>query len=217
MQNLAGKLIMLKNIANVIEAILFISGQAVPLSELKEKLSLTDNQLNEALEIIKNRFNEDSGINILFFNKKVQLGTNPKYADQVAAVCNPIREREMTRVLMETLAIIAYSQPITKGEVEDLRGVDCTYAVQSLYKLNLIQIVGRKDSIGKPQQFGTTDNFLKRFGLNELSDLPDYEILLDKLNNPVSGSTSLYAKRDEIIDEVPDFLAGEDVEIIKAD
>lgn len=208
---------MLKNIANVIEAILFISGQAVPLSELKEKLSLTDNQLNEALEIIKNRFNEDSGINILFFNKKVQLGTNPKYADQVAAVCNPIREREMTRVLMETLAIIAYSQPITKGEVEDLRGVDCTYAVQSLYKLNLIQIVGRKDSIGKPQQFGTTDNFLKRFGLNELSDLPDYEILLDKLNNPVSGSTSLYAKRDEIIDEVPDFLAGEDVEIIKAD
>lgn len=205
---------MSKNTANIIEAILFISGQAIPLDELKEKLSLSDKQLNDALNIVKQKFSDDSGIHLLTFNKKVQLGTNPIYADEVANVCNPIREREMTKVLMETLAIIAYGQPITKGEIEDLRGVDSTYAVQSLYKLNLIKVVGRKDSIGKPQLFGTTDNFLKRFGLNELNDMPDYDELLNKISNPATSTSELFSSDNSDIEQIPDFLAGEDVEVI---
>ena len=79
--------------------------------------------------------------------------------------------------MLETLAIVAYKQPVTRLDIEDIRSKDCTYAVQTLMNLGLIQVVGRKETIGKPLLFGTTDDFLKRFSISEISDLPDYETL----------------------------------------
>ena len=133
---------------------------------------------------------------------------------------NPIREKEWTKAMLETLAIIAYKQPITRLEVEEIRGVDCTYAVQNLSKLSMIKIVGRKDAIGKPLLFGTTDEFLKRFNLSGIDELPNYDKLLERITT-LSNATDVndfynsnrdmnYASSENGEDEVPEFLKDED-------
>ena len=94
---------------------------------------------------------------------------------------NPIKERALTKTALETVAIIAYQQPITRLEVENIRGVGCDYAIQLLLTHNLIEVVGRKDVVGKPLLFGTTDEFLKRFELQSLDDLPNYDELMAQI------------------------------------
>jgi len=140
--------------------------------------------------------------------------------DNVAEVLNPIREKELTKSMLETISIIAYKQPVTRLEVEDVRGVDCTYALQTLSRMKLIDVIGRKDAVGKPLLFGTTDEFLKRFSLSGLNDLPDYEELTDRIKTilPVGDSSqTLFAQiTDESFnlpeEELPDFLADEKVD-----
>ena len=170
-------------LSNSIEAILFVSGKAVEISFIKEKLEATDKQMNEAISELKAKYSGDSGIHLLQFNKKLQFASNPDLAKDVEAVLNPIRERELTNAMLETLAIVAYKQPVTRIEIEEIRAVDCTYSVQNLMKLGMIQVVGRKETIGKPLLFATTDEFLKRFSISDVTDLPDYQVLLDKLQN----------------------------------
>ena len=107
---------------------------------------------------------------------------------------------------MQVLAIIAYKQPVTRVEIEDLRGVGADYVLAMLTKLNLIDVVGRKDTLGRPLLYGTTDEFLKKFGLNSLEDLPDYEELMRKIRDNFDKyykSASLYRER-EIDSEVPE-------------
>jgi len=169
-------------LANVIESILFVAGNAIEEKDICEKLEISTEQLAQAIDILIDRFSGESGINLLRFNGKLQFASNSNYVNEVSVVLNPIREKELTKAMLETLAIIAYKQPITRIEIEEMRGVDCTYAVSNLSKLNMIQIVGRKDSIGKPLLFGTTDEFLKRFDLLSVEQLPKYEDLIDRLN-----------------------------------
>lgn len=204
-------------LSNKIESILFVSGKAVEESILKEKLAVSDSEFREAIEQLKARFGGDSGIQLLRFNKKLQFATNPDYAKDVEAVLNPIKEKELTNAMLETLAIIAYKQPVTRIEIEEIRSVDCTYAVQNLMRLGLIEVVGRKETIGKPLLFATTDDFLKRFSISNISDLPDYESLLNKLQEITTGKTegeSVEPMFDEV-EEVPDFLVGEKVDKIE--
>ena len=117
----------------------------------------------------------------MIFNKKLQLSSNPEYKDYVSSVLNPIKEREFTRTILECSAIIAYKQPITKGELENLRGLNCDYAIHTLLDLKMIEPVGRKDAVGRPILYATTDNFLKRFKLNSIEDLPDYDTLMESI------------------------------------
>ncbi|MCH5156919.1 MAG: SMC-Scp complex subunit ScpB [Clostridiales bacterium] len=200
-------------LSNQIEAVLFVSGKAVEEKFLKEKLNATDKQFTEAVSELLAKFNGDSGINLLRFNKKLQFATNPTYVKEVEAVLNPIKEKELTNAMLETLAIIAYKQPVTRIEIEEIRSVDCTYSVQNLMRLGLIECVGRKETIGKPLLFATTDDFLKRFSISDVSDLPDYETLLDKLQQ-ITSTVSVEVVEKPMFDnveEVPDFLVGEDV------
>ena len=103
------------------------------------------------------------------------------FAEDVATVLNPIREKQLTKAALETAAIIAYKQPVTKLDIEQVRGVNSDYAVQVLTNFNLIEVVGRKDAIGKPLLYGTTDEFLKRFELQSIEDLPDYDELIERI------------------------------------
>ena len=106
---------------------------------------------------------------------------------------NPIRERALTKATLETVAIIAYKQPITRLEIEEVRGVNSDYTIQTLLEHNLIEVVGKKDAVGKPLLFGTTDEFLKRFGLNSISDLPNSEELMERIKTIYEDdSESLY-------------------------
>lgn len=200
-------------LADVIEAILFVSGNEVSVSEITEKLNVSDMEIYAALEILKNRFSRNNGINLLVFNDKLQFSSNPELVDYVSAVLNPIREKELTKAMLETLSIIAYKQPITKAEIEELRGVDSSYAISMLVKLDMIYVAGKKDAIGKPLLYKTTDEFLKRFSLTSLSELPDTEQLMERIKTLESDvSRSLFDFDDEE-SEFSDFRNEDNVRI----
>lgn len=179
-------------IAKIIEAVLFVSGDGVDRDEFKRIYDLSDKELNKCIDILKERYNENTGVNIISYKNKLQLCSNPELADAVAEILNPIRERSLTKSALETIAIIAYKQPITRTEIEQIRGVNCDYAIQLLQSNNLIEVVGRKDAVGKPLLFGTTENFLKRFELENLEALPNYKELLDRIRVIHSEGDSLY-------------------------
>lgn len=205
-------------LSNQIEAVLFVSGKAVEEKFIKEKLNAADKDFRDAISELLTKYSGDSGIHLLRFNKKLQFATNPQYSKEVEAVLNPIKEKELTNAMLETLAIIAYKQPVTRIDVEEIRSVDCSYSVQNLLRLGMIEVVGRKETIGKPLLFATTDDFLKRFSISDVSDLPDYETLLDKLQQITTASSSVEVVEKPMFDaveEVPDFLVGEDVKKVE--
>ncbi len=171
------------NLKEIIEAILFVSGDAVDISDLAEKLELSQEEVFSVVNQLKAEKEQNkSGIQIIFFNDKVQLSSNPKYAEKVAQVLNPIREKNLTRVVLETCSIIAYKQPITRLEIENVRGANSDYAISALLDNELIEVVGRKDVVGKPLLFGTTEKFLKKFSLQSLDELPDYDELINRIS-----------------------------------
>ena len=211
-----------KDLKEIVLSILFVAGEGIERSFILQKLDITEKELDNVLEELKKEYCDNKGISLIFYKNKVQLASNPAYAEYISAVLNPIREKSLTRAALETLAIIAYKQPITKLEIEDIRRVNCDYAVQILVDQNMIEVVGRKDAVGKPLLFGTTEQFLKRFNLTDLAELPDYENLLERINIIESGeenkSDSLYNEFSLPEEEIPEFLQGEDgLEVISAE
>ena len=207
------------NLKDVLYSILFVAGDGIEKSFLAEKLEVSEKEVEKALAELEKDLSGSCGVHLIRFKNKVQLSSNPNYASYISDVLNPIREKSLTRAALETLAIIAYKQPITKLEVEDVRRVNSDYAVQILLDQDMIEVVGRKDAVGKPLLFGTTENFLKRFNIVSLSDLPDYEELMERIKTlrseeEAEKSDTLF--RDvqdvEFNDELPDFLKGEEVE-----
>ena len=198
----------MNNLTNIIEAIVFASGEAVPVKFIVEKLGCSLKDVNSSISELKERYGEDIGIQLLVFNGKLQFASNPKYKDQISEVLIPIKEKEFTKAILECAALIAYKQPITKPELEDIRKVSCDYAIQKLLELEMIVPCGRKDAVGKPILYATTDNFLKRFKLNTIDDLPDYNELMEQiaqLNNTLlaeeeEDANYLY-KKDVYVEE----------------
>lgn len=216
-------------IDEVLEALLFVSGDGISTDEIVELLELQKSEVRNSVKRLKEKYSGKSGIHLISYNGKIQFCTNPAYADTVACVLNPIKEKELSTATLETVAIIAYKQPVTRLEIEQVRGVNCDYAIQVLLKHNLIEVVGRSDAVGKPLLFGTTDNFLKRFQIESISELPDYEKLLESirvLEAPKPEEKSIYnefeipeeeqaaAESEEELElpeeEIPDFLKGEE-------
>lgn len=197
------------SLENKLEALLFVSGDSVEISDIIEKWQVTDKQIEKAVESLKERFNENYGIKILKFKNKLQLCSNPEFADDVSLVLNPIRERNLSKATLETIAIIAYKQPVTRLDIEQIRGVNSDYAIQTLLKHNLIEVVGRKDAVGKPLLFGTTDEFLKRFDLEDLTKLPSYDELLNSIQ-VINNQSSIY-NEFEIPDEENENEKGENL------
>ena len=197
----------MNNLTNIIEAIVFASGEAVPVKFIVEKLGVSVKEVNKSIDELKEKLGQDGGIQLLTFNGKLQLASNPKYKQQISEVLIPIKEKEFTKTILECAAIIAYKQPITKPELEDIRQVSCDYAVHTLLELDMIAACGRKDAVGKPIMYATTDNFLKRFKLNSIDELPDYDELMAQiaeLNGNILGDDEddgnyLY-KKDEYVE-----------------
>ena len=213
-----------KNLKEIIYSILFVAGDGIEKSFIAEKLDISKKDLDKALDDLKKELSGDKGIHLIEYKDKVQLATNPNYASYISDVLNPIREKSLTRAALETLAIIAYKQPITKLEIEDIRGVNSDYAVQILIDQNMIEVVGRKDAVGKPLLFGTTENFLKRFDIKNVSDLPDYDELLERIKTirteeEENSQDTLFRNVDdlEFNEELPDYLKGENFQRIEAD
>lgn len=225
----------METLASIIESILFVSGNEVAISDISDKLGVSDEEVLLTARELQNKYDlETSGINLLIFNNKLQFCSNPANGLSVETVLNPIKERELSKSMLETAAIIAYKQPVTRTELDQIRGVNSDYALQSLMKLEVVEVVGRKDAIGKPLLYGTTDKFLKRFQISSLDELPDINELMKKIRlmNGGDGDDN-YLFRKDVYDEtadpdyvpesseeqrddedIPDFLKGENVEQI---
>ncbi len=205
---------------NVLESLLFLSGKALGYDDISSNLEIQKNEIKKSVKRLKEKYGGACGIHLLEYNGKLQFCTNPDYKNEVESVLNPIKEKELSRATLETIAIIAYKQPVTKLEVEAIRGVNCDYTMQMLLNLGMIEVTGIKDAIGHPKLYGTTDEFLKRFRLENINQLPDYENLLqsiEELKTRQADTDSLYNQFEIPSEEKPEFMDGEDAVVITSD
>ena len=175
----------LKERVGIVEAILFVTGNAVEKKEICRAMELTEGELEETLDALESGYDFDRrGLRLLRFGAHVQLATRPDYAPYVEKLLQPVQKQSLSQAVMETLAVIAYRQPVTKAEIEQVRGVKCDYSVQSLVSKGLIEEVGRKETLGRPILYGTTDAFLRHFCISSVADLPeiDFSTLAAKLS-----------------------------------
>ena len=198
----------------IVESLLFLSGNGLKVTDIAAQLEVKTSDVNVAVKRLKEKYGGKSGIHLLSYNGKIQFASNPAYSDVIACVLNPIRERDLSNAALETIAIIAYRQPVTRLDIEQIRGVNSEYTVQMLLKNNLIEVVGRKEAVGKPLLFGTTDEFLKRFQLESLDELPDYETLLESIKvigEKNDESRSIYNEYEIPDEETPELPSEEEI------
>ena len=161
------------NLKGRIEAILFVAGEAVSIRNLARALQIGENEIRSVLNEIRDEYDyAQRGFILKKFGDNVQLATRPLYSGDVVRLLQPVQQQSLSQAAMETLAVVAYKQPVTRAEVEQIRGVKCDYSLQSLINKGMIREAGRKDTIGRPILFCTTDEFLSHFGLEDLKELP---------------------------------------------
>lgn len=155
-----------------LSAILFISNKPLSSQKLAESLAIEEDEILTALDSLKSIYSDQvNGFSLVEVNGGYQFRTSPELSGAIRQVF-PKKSKKLTKAAAETLAVIAYKQPVQKAEIEAIRGVDALPTLKTLLDSNLIRIVGRDNAVGHPALYGTTDIFLERFGLNDLSELP---------------------------------------------
>ncbi len=171
----------IKNIEGAIEAILYAAGYPVKYAKLSEVLGLDVKNTKKIVEHMSESFNSDRskrGINLLCFDETCQFCTKEQYAPYIREALGIRRGGNLSASSMEVLAVIAYNQPVTRSFVDQVRGVDSSYAFGSLIDKALIEACGRLDAPGRPMLYVTTEKFLRVFGISSLSELPATETLV---------------------------------------
>ncbi|MBE5906837.1 MAG: SMC-Scp complex subunit ScpB [Lachnospiraceae bacterium] len=156
-----------------IEAILFSFGESVEVSKIATAIELSKDVTESLIRELMDEYEaENRGLQIIELEQAFQMCTKREYYDYLIKIKEQPRKHVLTDVLLETLSIIAYKQPITRIEIEKIRGVSCGHAVNKLVEYNLVQELGRLDAPGRPLLFGTTEEFLRSFGVNSVDELP---------------------------------------------
>ncbi len=164
----------MNNYENIIEGILYLSGnEGITLAEIELVLNIdTDTALN-LIENLNEKYEKSGGLNLINTTNSYKLVTKSEYYDFFKKYANLNNETKLGNTTLEVLAIIAYKQPITKFEVEEIKGTNCSYSVQQLLSKNLIYVSGQRKELGRPNLYSTSEHFLDYIGLNELEELPD--------------------------------------------
>ncbi len=171
-----------EEIKRIIEALLFISEKPISKKFLSSFFNLSEKEIESIFdELISEYKVKESGILIIETDGSYNMVTNPKYFEWISLFKNITLNHKLSEQALETLAIVAYKQPITKAEIEKIRGVNSDYAIKTLMEKKLIKIVGKKEIPGRPFLYGTTKEFLKLFGITNLKELPKLEEL-QKIN-----------------------------------
>ena len=168
------------NIESAIEAILYAAGYPVRYDKLSEVLGLSTKDVKTMVEHMADQFNSEKslrGINLLVFDETCQFCTKEQYAPYIREALGIKRGGNLSASSLEVLAVIAYNQPVTRAYVDTVRGVDSSYAMNSLIDKGLIEATGRLEAPGRPMIYSTTEKFLRVFGINSLSELPETESL----------------------------------------
>ena len=170
-----------------IEAVLFAAGDTVSLSKLAECIEQDEKTTKGILDRLTEKYGPSSGVTVIEVGDSYQMCTNSEFFSYIARLIKTEPKKILTQTLLETLAIVAYKQPVTKAQIEHIRGVNADHAVNKLVEYGLVIEKGRQDSPGRPILFGTSDEFLKYFGFSGLSRLPvlesDYERLRIEAEN----------------------------------
>ncbi len=156
-----------------VEAILFTMGEAVELDKIAAALEISQDEARSIIRNLSDRYaSENCGLMVIELDGAFQLCTKREEYEYLIRIAKQPKKRVLTDVLLETLSIVAYKQPVTRIEIEKIRGVSCEHAVNRLVEYGLIQEIGRLDAPGRPILFGTTEEFLRSFGVSSIEDLP---------------------------------------------
>lgn len=199
-----------------LEAILFAIGEAVSEERLAEALSIEKEELNHCIaEMQKDYESKERGIRLVSLENSWQLSTKRECYKALVRIAHIPKKQVLTEVLLETLAIIAYRQPVTKQEIEKIRGVKCDHAVNKLLEYGLVCEAGRLDAPGRPLMFATTEEFLRRFGLESKEELPELppEKLADFRAEALKQAKELYpAEEAEALKQAEELYPAEEAE-----
>ncbi len=196
---------------SIIEALIFASDDPIPSVEIikaikeidGDDISINQYDIENSIDELNEKYkSEESSFRILQIANGFVFGTKPEYAKYVGYLSSEKSKRRLSQAALETLAIIAYKQPITKPEIETIRGVNSDYIINSLLEKTLITIKGRADSIGRPLLYATTPEFLKYFGLNKISDLPKPR----EIEEIIKDADFLEQKRKIMMNEIEENL-----------
>ena len=178
---------------SALESMLYVWGEPLSIKAASDVLGIEYEQVKELLNELKDEYENDGrGIRIRQINRSFQMVTAAENAIFIKRLCTPVKSSKLSQAALEVLAIIAYKQPVTKAEIEAIRGVRADRVVEGLMKRNLVAEKGRSEGIGRPIIYGTTDVFLKQFGFSSISELPPFQDLEGVLSDEEienSGST----------------------------
>ena len=180
-----------KAIKSAMESMMFTWGEPLEAKMAADVFNITKEEAYECFKELQAEYEQEGrGIVIREVNKAFQFVSREENADYVRRLCTPVKAKKLSQSALEVLAIIAYKQPVTKGEMEAIRGIKCDRVVEGLMNKNLIEEVGRSSAIGRPILYGTTDTFLKNFGFTSLKELPDIEDIESVINDDIEAEPS---------------------------
>lgn len=157
----------------IVESILFTMGKSVAISELAAALKLTEDDTKKVLDGMAEEYrSQQRGIQLVFLEAHVQLCTKPQYYEYLIRIASQPPKQVLSESVLETLSIVAYKQPVTRAEIERIRGVKSDHAIAKLIDYDLIEEIGRLDAPGRPVLFATTEEFLRCFGVSSVAELP---------------------------------------------
>lgn len=172
-------------IKSAFESMLFTWGEPLDVKLAAEVMNINWKEAYAYFKELQEEYvQENRGIQIREINKSFQFVTNAENSDYIQRLCTPVKHKRLSQSALEVLAIIAYKQPVTKGEIEAIRGIKCDRVIEGLEKKELIKEAGRSNAIGRPILYGTTDEFLKAFGFRTLKDLPE----IDDIENAITAT-----------------------------
>lgn len=205
----------------VVEAVLFAMGEPVSLEKLSAAILEDKEQTRILMEDLREKYQRDGhGIQIIELNGAFQFATKPQMYEPLSRVVQVPQKYVLTDVLLETLSIIAYRQPVTRIEVEQIRGVKCDHVIYKLMEYDLIEEVGRLDAPGRPLLFGTTEEFLRHFGVEDIESLPqmDADQKIDfklEAEEEIRQKLGIIEEPEEGVEEETELLADESIEVEK--
>lgn len=176
---------------SALESMLYVWGEPLSIKAASDVLGIEYEQVKELLNELKDEYENDGrGIRIRQINRSFQMVTAAENAIFIKRLCTPVKSSKLSQAALEVLAIIAYKQPVTKAEIEAIRGVRADRVVEGLMKRNLVAEKGRSEGIGRPIIYGTTDVFLKQFGFASISELPPFQDLEGVLSDEEIDNSS---------------------------
>ena len=165
-----------KTIKSALESMMFVWGQPLDVKTCADLFNISKEDMTSYFQELAQEYEQEGrGIVIRQIGKSFQFVTRPENAEFIERLCTPVKVKKLSQSALEVLAIIAYKQHVTKGEIDAIRGIRCDRVIDGLLKKDLICVKGRSEGIGRPILYGTTDTFLKNFGFTSLKELPEIE------------------------------------------